>query len=71
MNTSGGLLARGHPIGATGLAQLIEIVVQLPGAAGVRQVPDARFGLAQNSGAWHEGDNLVSLVHILARSWRS
>lgn len=65
VNTSGGLLARGHPIGATGLAQIVEVVLQLRGAAGGRQVTDPRFGLTQNSGAWHEGDNLVSVVHIL------
>ncbi len=68
VNTSGGLLARGHPIGATGLAQLVETVLQLRGAAGGRQVPDVRFGLSQNSGAWHGTDNLVSVVHILGRS---
>jgi acetyl-CoA acyltransferase len=67
VNTSGGLLARGHPIGATGLGQIVEIVQQLRGTAGPRQVPDARRGMAQNSGAWHERDNLVSAVHIFGR----
>lgn len=66
VNTSGGLLARGHPIGATGLAQIVVIVLQLWGAAGARQVPDARFGRTQNSGAWYGHDNLVSVVHVLA-----
>lgn len=67
VNTSGGLLARGHPIGATGLAQLVEVVLQLRGAAGPRQVPDARLALAQNAGGWHLNDNFASVVHILGR----
>jgi len=68
VNTSGGLLSRGHPIGATGLGQIVEIVQQLRGVAGGRQVPGARLGMAQNSGAWHARDNLVSAVHIFGRS---
>lgn len=67
-NTSGGLLARGHPIGATGLAQIVEVVLQLRGAAGPRQVPGARVGMTQNSGGWHDQDNLVSVVHIFGRA---
>lgn len=50
VNTDGGLKADGHPIGATGLAQLNEIVSQLRGEAGERQVKDARYGMAQNIG---------------------
>jgi acetyl-CoA acetyltransferase len=49
-NPSGGLLSKGHPLGATGLAQCAEIVWQLRGAAGVRQVPDAAIGLQHNIG---------------------
>lgn len=67
VNTSGGLLARGHPIGATGLAQIVELILQLRGAAGARQVPDARLGLAQNAGGWHGRDNVVSAIHVLER----
>ena len=67
VNTSGGLLARGHPIGATGLAQIVEAVLQLRGAAGDRQVPDARVALTQNAGGWHGRDNVVSVVHIFGR----
>lgn len=67
VNTSGGLLSRGHPIGATGLGQIVEIVTQLRGGAGPRQVPGARHGMTQNSGAWHEHDNMVSAVHIFGR----
>jgi acetyl-CoA acetyltransferase len=51
VSPSGGLLARGHPGGATGLAQVFEIVQQLRGEAGDRQQPDARLGLAQMIGA--------------------
>jgi acetyl-CoA acyltransferase len=49
-NPSGGLLSKGHPLGATGLAQCAELVWQLRGEAGARQVPDARLGLAHNIG---------------------
>ncbi len=49
-NPSGGLLCKGHPLGATGLGQCCEIVTQLRGDAGVRQVPGARIGLQQNLG---------------------
>lgn len=61
-NTDGGLLAMGHPFGATGIRQIHETVTQLRGEAGARQVAGARVGLAQCSGA---GD--VTTVHILAR----
>ena len=67
VNTSGGLLARGHPIGATGLAQIVEAVVQLRGMAGGRQVPRARIALTQNAGGWHDSDNVASVVHIFGR----
>jgi Acetyl-CoA acetyltransferase len=50
VNTSGGLESRGHPIGATGLAQIHELVLQLRGQAGPRQVAGARIALAENSG---------------------
>jgi acetyl-CoA C-acetyltransferase len=61
VNTSGGLKAKGHPVGATGVAQLVEIVSQLRGEAGERQVAGARIGLAQNMG----GSGGSSVVHIL------
>ncbi|WP_244815255.1 lipid-transfer protein [Caballeronia sp. Lep1P3] len=50
VNPSGGLLSKGHPLGATGLAQCTELVQQLRGAAGERQVPDARVALQHNVG---------------------
>lgn len=67
VNVSGGLLARGHPIGATGLAQVVEIVEQLRERAGARQVPGARIGLTHNAGGWLEHDNAVAAVHIFKR----
>ncbi|ODU06109.1 MAG: hypothetical protein ABS81_05685 [Pseudonocardia sp. SCN 72-86] len=68
VNTSGGLLSRGHPIGATGLGQIAEIVHQLRHNAGARQVDGARRGMAQNSGAWFGQDNMVSAINIFGRS---
>ncbi|MFE0524272.1 lipid-transfer protein [Streptomyces sp. NPDC058954] len=50
VNPSGGLISKGHPLGATGIAQAAELVWQLRGAAGERQVPGARVGLAHNIG---------------------
>ena len=67
VNTSGGLLARGHPIGATGLAQIYEAVCQVRGRAAERQVDGARVAMAQNAGGWGDGDNLVSAVHLFTR----
>ncbi len=60
VNTSGGLKAKGHPVGATGIAQAIEIVMQLRGEGGPRQVEAARVGLTQNMG----GSGASSVVHI-------
>ena len=67
VNTSGGLAARGHPVGATGLAQVSELVWQLRGEAGPRQVPGARVGLVQNVGGLVEGDYAASSVVILKK----
>jgi len=63
VNTSGGLKAKGHPVGATGVAQVVEIVKQLRGEAGARQVKGARIGLTQNMG----GSGGSTLVHIFER----
>jgi acetyl-CoA acyltransferase len=65
VNTSGGLLSKGHPIGATGIAQVCEATWQLRGEAGARQVPGARVALTQNGGGWLEGDSAAMAVHIL------
>lgn len=67
VNPSGGLTSRGHPVGATGLAQIIELYWQLTGRAGDRQVKSARVGLAQNSGGMVEGDPAATCVSILVR----
>jgi acetyl-CoA C-acetyltransferase len=64
INTSGGLKSKGHPVGATGIAQAIEIYDQLRGRAGDRQVSGARVGLAQNMG----GSGSSSVVHIFGRA---
>ncbi|HLE47447.1 MAG TPA: acetyl-CoA acetyltransferase, partial [Candidatus Thermoplasmatota archaeon] len=50
-NPSGGLKAKGHPVGATGIGQIVELRDQLLGRAGARQVKNARVGLAHNVGA--------------------
>lgn len=63
VNASGGLKAKGHPVGATGVAQAIEIVKQLRGDAGQRQVKKARVGMTQNMG----GSGGSALVHIFER----
>jgi acetyl-CoA C-acetyltransferase len=61
VNTDGGLIGDGHPIGATGLAQLFELVTQLRGTAGKRQIKNAKTGLALNVG----GVGGTGVVHIL------
>jgi acetyl-CoA acetyltransferase len=68
INTSGGLCARGHPIGATGIAQVAEIVWQLRGEAGPRQVADAKVGMCEDSGGvLVNGDNAAFTNIILKR----
>ncbi len=67
VNPSGGLLAKGHPVAATGLAQVVEISAHLRGRAGDRQVTGARVGLTHNAGGWIGEDNAVAAVHILER----
>jgi acetyl-CoA acetyltransferase len=66
VNPSGGLLSRGHPLGATGTAQLAEIVWQLRGEAGARQVPGARVGLVETMGGGASGvDGNAAVVAVL------
>lgn len=67
VNTSGGLLAKGHPVGATGIAQLYEIWLQLRGEAGDRQVAGARAGMTENGGGMVRGEAAATTVHILAK----
>ncbi|MGO4328122.1 thiolase family protein [Cupriavidus sp. 2TAF22] len=66
VNPSGGLLAKGHPLGATGVAQMVEAVWQLEGRAGERQIPGASLALTQCTGGGIAGvDHAASAVHIL------
>lgn len=67
INPSGGLESKGHPIGATGLGQLHELVTQLRGEAGARQVEGARLALAENGGGLHGIEEAVACVTILGR----
>lgn len=69
INTSGGLESRGHPIGASGLAQIHEIVTQLRGEAGKRQVEGARIGLTENGGGNIGVEEASMTVHILERAF--
>ncbi|CAD6519468.1 thiolase family protein [Paraburkholderia sabiae] len=66
VNPSGGLLSRGHPVGATGVAQIVELTQQLRGKAGARQRPGAKVALAENNGGQLAGDSAVALVTILS-----
>jgi len=61
INTSGGLKSKGHPVGASGVAQVVEIVEQLRGESGDRQVKDAKVGMTQNMG----GTGASSVCHIM------
>jgi acetyl-CoA acetyltransferase len=67
VNPDGGLVSRGHPVGATGCAQLVELVTQLRGRAGARQVPGARVGLAENAGGYLHPEAAACVVTILSR----
>lgn len=67
INVSGGLVSKGHPLGATGLAQIHELVTQLRGRAGQRQVEGARLALAENSGGFYGVEDAMSCVTILER----
>jgi len=66
VNPSGGLLSRGHPLGATAVAQLVEVTHQLRGQTGLRQIENARFGIAQCMGADKDGDAKSCTVAILS-----
>jgi benzoylsuccinyl-CoA thiolase BbsB subunit len=68
INPSGGLLAKGHPVGATGAAQVVEIVRQLRGEAGARQVEGARVGMSHATGGGISGfDHGACSIHIFQR----
>jgi acetyl-CoA acyltransferase len=65
VNPSGGLESRGHPMGASGLAQIYELVQQLRGACGPRQVSGARIALAENGGGFYGGEEAAAAITIL------
>jgi acetyl-CoA acetyltransferase len=68
VNTSGGLLSKGHPLGATGVAQIAEIVWQLRGKAGKRQVKNPKVGLAHLvGGAVTDIENGACTIHIIKK----
>lgn len=68
VNTSGGLVSKGHPIGATGAIQIHELVTQLRGEAGQRQVEGARFAVAENGGGFFGTEEAATVVTILGRA---
>ena len=68
VNVSGGLTCRGHPVGATGVAQIVELSRQLSDHAGPAQVAGARWGLAQMAGGLLGSDSAVACVHLLERA---
>jgi acetyl-CoA acetyltransferase len=65
VNTSGGLLAKGHPVGATGVAQICEIFWQLRGEAGKRQVKNPKVGLTENGGGMVRAEAAAVSIHVL------
>ena len=67
VNMSGGLVRKGHPIGATGLGQIYELVQQLRGRAGARQVADASVALAENGGGFIDREEAAIVITVLAR----
>jgi len=67
INTSGGLESKGHPLGATGIGQLFELVTQLRGEAGARQVPGARHAIQENGGGMQGLEEAAVAIHILSK----
>ena len=67
VNASGGLLSKGHPVGATGIIQLHDLCVQLRGEAGSGQVDNARIALAENGGGFLRGEEAATVVTILEK----
>jgi acetyl-CoA acetyltransferase len=67
VNPSGGLESKGHPIGATGLAQIFELVTQLRGEAGMRQVSEPRIAVAENGGGLWGVEEAVCVISVLSR----
>lgn len=68
VNVSGGLVSKGHPLGATGLSQIQELVTHLRGEAGARQVDGARLAIAENSGGFYGVEDAMSAITLLERA---
>lgn len=68
VNTSGGLVSKGHPVGATGIIQIYELVAQLRGEAGRRQVEKARWAVAENGGGFWGVEEAATVVTVLGRA---
>jgi len=66
VNPCGGLMSKGHPVGATGIAMLHEVVTQLRGDAGARQVKGAKVGVAENGGGFLHVEEAVTIVSVLS-----
>jgi acetyl-CoA acetyltransferase len=66
VNTSGGMISKGHPVGATGISQAYEIFLQLRGEAGERQVKDAKVGMTHNGGGMVRGEAAATTVHLFS-----
>jgi acetyl-CoA acyltransferase len=67
INVSGGLESKGHPVGATGIAQICELTCQLRGESGTRQVPGARLAIAANGGGFYGVEEAAACVNILGK----
>jgi acetyl-CoA acetyltransferase len=67
VNPSGGLVSKGHPLGATGIGQIAEIVMQLRGDAGKRQVEGARIGITENGGGFVGVEEASMAIHVLEK----
>jgi acetyl-CoA acetyltransferase len=68
INTSGGLVSKGHPVGSTGLSMIYEIVTQMRGEAGPRQVPNAQIGLTENGGGVISTEEFSCCVTVLQKT---
>jgi acetyl-CoA acetyltransferase len=68
INTSGGLVSKGHPVGSTGLSMIYEIINQLRNEAGPRQVPNARIGLSENGGGVISTEEFACSITILEKA---
>jgi acetyl-CoA acyltransferase len=68
VNPSGGLVSKGHPVGATGIMQLHELATQLRGEAGARQCENPRIAVAENGGGFYETEEAATVVTVLERT---